>query len=164
MDGSTPRKAVKRLFADSNVFIQSVLQPGSAPAAVMDLVASGKLELFTCNDVISEVRNALTMRLKDDPLQIPKVLLELDTLLRRTNVTIVPDPSAQEVQKTFDTYMASMRHDADIPILAAALSTKPDCILSGNRQHFNDAVSRKCGIRICSCQEFLHLLTRNPQF
>jgi len=57
-----------------------------------------------------------------------------------------------------------MRHKADIPVLAAALSMDPapHVILSGNRDHFNEAVAQRCGVQICSCQEFIEFISEAP--
>jgi len=50
------------------------------------------------------------------------------------------------VKQAYEKYIGVMRHK----VLTAALSMKPapDVILSGNREHFNDAVAGRCGIKI----------------
>lgn len=60
-----------------------------------------------------------------------------------------------------DKYLGIMRHKADIPVLAAALSMNPppSLLLSDKRNHFNDRVANRSGIRICSCQEFLEIIS-----
>lgn len=69
--------------------------------------------------------------------------------------------SADFVEKTYIDFISSMRHKADIEILAAALITKPAAILSGNRKHFNNIVAIKSGIPIFSCPEFMEALAMN---
>lgn len=70
----------------------------------------------------------------------------------------------QTVKATYDKYIGVMRHKADIPVLAAALSMDPapHVILSGNRDHFNEAVAQRCGVQICSCQEFIEFISEAP--
>jgi len=75
--------------------------------------------------------------------------------LERTELKIIGNPPINLVLDTKKKYLALMRHLADILVLAVAIEVKADSILSGNRKHFNDKTSRKCGIPIYSCQEFL---------
>jgi hypothetical protein len=72
----------------------------------------------------------------------------------------VPDPSFVLVKEVYEKYIGAMRHKADIPVLAAAIDCNPPpyVILSNNREHFNDLVSVRCGIKILSCAEFLQML------
>jgi hypothetical protein len=48
----------------------------------------------------------------------------------------------------------------DSNVLAAALECVPPVhvILSGNTEHFNDAVATRSGVRICSCVQFIEML------
>ncbi len=79
-------------------------------------------------------------------------------MVKETNLFVHQDVAADEVRSVFKTYLPLMRHKNDIPVLAVALRCKPDYILSNNREHFNDAVAEKCGIRILSCAEFIGLV------
>jgi hypothetical protein len=66
------------------------------------------------------------------------------------------------VKNAYTKYIGVMRHKADIPILAAALECVPPVhvILSGNTEHFNDAVATKCGVPIGSCVQFIEIFGR----
>ena len=79
-------------------------------------------------------------------------------------LSVIKDPEPSTVIATRDKYLGIMRHKADIPVLAAALSMnpKPQAILSGNREHFNDSVAARRGIRIYSCQEFIEFISEAP--
>lgn len=52
-------------------------------------------------------------------------------------------------------YLPTMRHLADIPVLAAAIEAKVEFIVSGNRKHFNPATAARAGIPMYSSSEFL---------
>ena len=72
---------------------------------------------------------------------------------------IDPRPHAVgSIKTTFKKYLGVMHHQADIPVLASALEVEPNMILSDNREHFNDRVAERCGIRIYSAEEFLNSL------
>jgi hypothetical protein len=83
--------------------------------------------------------------------------------MRDTRLQILPNPNTDKVLTTKDEYLGVMRHKADIPVLAAALTMTPlpHVILSGNREHFNDAVAARCGIKIYSCSEFINLISKS---
>jgi predicted nucleic acid-binding protein len=51
-----------------------------------------------------------------------------------------------------------MRHFADVPVVLAAIDSSPDWIITKNRDHFTDEVSKKIGIRIASPLEFFENL------
>jgi predicted nucleic acid-binding protein len=149
------RKRPLRLFLDSNVLIESVFLPDSAASAIIKLTANGTFDVFTCQPVITDVENAILKKLKNNSERLNKIIDRWEGILSEGQITVFPAPADQIVQKTYKLYISAMRHKADIQILAAALLAKPDVILSGNREHFNDLVAHRCGIRICSCLEFI---------
>ena len=71
-------------------------------------------------------------------------------------MTILPDPPTQIVQEAYERYIATMRHKADIQILAAAILAKPNMILSGNREHFNDLVAPNVGFGLLPALSLLN--------
>lgn len=147
-----------RLFLDSNVLIEAVFLPDSAASAIITLTANGTFDIFTCQPVVADVENAILKKLKNTPGRLNKIVDRWEGILNEARLVVFTAPSDQMVQKTYKLYMSLMRHKADIQVLAAALLAKPDVILSGNRKHFNDLVAYKCGIRICSCAEFIEEL------
>lgn len=146
------------LFLDTNVFIEHIFIPTSAASMVIRHATNGTFKLGTCEQAVKETESTILLKLK----QIPE---SLDTIIERwtkartdASLTIFPDSSQENIKAVSQICLASMRHKADIPILAAAISVKPTLILSGNREHFNDIVAKKCGIPIYSCPEFIELL------
>jgi hypothetical protein len=152
------------LFADSNVLIEALLIPQSAAFLVAEMVARGAFDLATCQLCIDDTEDAIVGKLKNKPDDLDATIASWDKLKADTRLNVLGDPDVATVNTTRDKYLGVMRHRADIPVLAAALSMKPPphVILSGNRDHFNDAVSQRCGIKICSCQEFIEFIAEAP--
>ena len=152
------------LFVDSNVLIEAVLIPLSAASVISDLVANGTFDMATCALTVADAERAFLNKVQD-PAALDILVRRWEDLKSRMRLEILVDPSLAEVKLAYEKYIGVMRHKADIPVLAAALSMNPAprVILSGNRDHFNDAVSQRCGIKICSCQEFIEFISKAPK-
>ncbi len=152
------------LFADSNVLIEALLIPSSAAYVVAEMVARGVFDMATCQLCVDDTEDAIVAKLEKKPDDLDQTITNWEKLVADIRLIVVPDPDAASVIATRDKYLGVMRHKADIPVLAAALSMdpKPHVILSGNRDHFNDAVADRCGIKICSCQEFIEFISEAP--
>lgn len=152
------------LFADSNVMIEALLIPNSAAYVVAEMVARGVFDLATCQICIEDTEDAIVNKLKDSPAELDDAISSWEKLKADTRLVILPDPDAAFVKEIWDKYLGVMRHRADIPVLAAALAIEPPphVILSGNREHFNQKVEERCGIKIFSCQEFIEFISDVP--
>ncbi len=152
------------LFADSNVLIEALLIPQSAAYVVAEMVARGAFDMATCQICVTDTEDAIVSKLGLKPNDLNKVIINWEKLKTDVRLLVLEDPDAETVKATRDKYLGVMRHKADIPVLAAALSMdpKPHVILSGNRDHFNDAVADRCGVKICSCQEFIEFISEAP--
>jgi predicted nucleic acid-binding protein len=146
------------IFADSNVFVEHLFIPDSAAGIVVSLATHNVFKLASCEQSIKEAETAILRKLQRSPELLNIIIERWTATLQKTKLIILPDPPMAVIKETNFLYLSSMRHRADIPILAAAILAKPSVILSGNREHFNDTVAQKCGIRIYSCIEFLGLL------
>jgi predicted nucleic acid-binding protein len=152
------------LFADSNVLIEALLIPQSAAYVVAEMVARGVFDLATCGICIEDTEDAIIAKLKHKPDELDETISNWQKLKTDTRLIVLPDPDAATVIATRDKYLGVMRHKADIPVLATALAMNPPphVILSGNRDHFNPKVEERCGIKICSCQEFIEFISEAP--
>jgi predicted nucleic acid-binding protein len=56
-------RARQLIFADSNVFIEALYLPDSAAAAVIQLAATGAIDIVTCEPVVRDVENAILAKL-----------------------------------------------------------------------------------------------------
>lgn len=148
------------LFADSNVMIEALLIPNSAAYVVAEMVARGVFDLATCDICIEDTEDAIVNKLKDNSAALDETISNWEKLKADTRLVILPAPDAVLVNETFHNYLGVMRHIADIPVLACALKMEPSphVILSGNREHFNQKVEERCGIKIFSCQEFIEFI------
>jgi len=152
------------LFADSSVLIEALLLPQSAAYVVAEIVARGVFDIATCQICVTDTEDAIVGKLGKKPDELDQAIVNWEKLKGDIRLIVLEDPDTKTVLSTRDKYLGVMRHKADIPVLAAALSMKPapHVILSGNREHFNDAVSKRCGIKICSCQEFIEFISEAP--
>lgn len=141
-------------FADSNVFLRAILVAGSANEHVIRLAGVGIFLLVTSRSVVLEVEQVLMRKLSRNWRGFDAAISAW-TKISHSVITIVPDVSNWERLIVQESYLPLLKHAADVPILAAALHVHPDVILSGNREHFNDAVALKAEIPIMSCEDFL---------
>ena len=148
------------IFADSNVFIETLFVEESPAATVMWLVALGLFKLVTCATIITDVENAIINKVTESPSSLDDIMQRWAVILEQTNLEIHPDRPSDEVRAVYKTYIAVMRHKNDIPVLAAAINCKPQYILSSNYEHFNNRVAERCGISIFTCAEFLEFIGR----
>lgn len=152
------------LFADSNVLIEALLIPQSAAYVVAEIVARGVFDMATCQICVTDTEDAILGKLGKKPEDLDQVITNWEKLKIDLRLIVLEDPDMATVQATRDKYLGVMRHKADIPVLATALAMKPPphVILSGNRDHFNPKVEERCGIKICSCQEFIEFIAEAP--
>lgn len=128
------------------------------------MVAQGVFDLSTCQLCVDDTEDAIVAQLQSHPDDLDQAITNWETLKTDTRLIVLQDPDAVSVNTTRDKYLGVMRHRADIPVLAAALAMhpQPHVILSGNREHFNDTVADRCGIKICSCQELIEFISEAP--
>lgn len=152
------------LFADSNVLIEALLIPQSAAYVVAEMVARGVFNPASCQICIDDTEDAIVAKLKHKPDELDETINSWEKLKTDTRLIVLPAPDTAIVKATRDKYLGVMRHKADIPVLATALAMnpRPHVILSGNRDHFNPKVEERCGIKICSCQEFIDFISEAP--
>jgi predicted nucleic acid-binding protein len=147
------------VFIDSNVLIEALLE--SEPAlAVLDLATAEAISLVTCQLVVEDVIEEILSMTALTPRKIDAVVETWDAMLKRIKLVVLPDPDIKIVLEARRKFLPTMRHLADIPVLAAAIEAKADVIVSGNRKHFNNATSARAGIPMYSCTEFLAKLVQ----
>lgn len=124
---------------DSSALFAGVVSPSGAARAILVLAEAGHLEILVSEQVIAETENALARKL-------PKALPDFRQTLRYTRLSIVRNPSFDEV-KAHDGIIA---HPPDVPIVVAAMKEKVDFLVTFNRRHFMDdpLVAIRAGLRI----------------
>lgn len=127
--------------------------PLHSAGGIMVLAANKHVDLITCKLVVDDVENEVLERAqKKDDYELVGAWTKL---LEEIRLRVMLDPPQSLVKDALAKYWGIMRHKADIPVLASAIEIGPDLIISDNREHFNDLVSERCGIKIFSCEEFL---------
>lgn len=127
------------LFFDSSALFAGVVSAVGAARALLLLAEAGAIRITVSEQVIVETERALARK----RLQALPVFRET---LRAANIRIARDPSPAEVAA----WRGAIAHEADLPILVAAIAAQTDFLVTLNRRHFVDdpEVRRRSGLRI----------------
>lgn len=137
-----------RLFLDTNVFFSGLYRADSPPATILEHHIKGKINIIVSRQVLEEL--VTTIRTKK-----PDLLPRLQTLLINAPPEICTDPTPKEVQQ-----VKRWINPADAPILAAAIKTRADCLVTGNTRHFTEQVAKTAKVVIFTPFQFLASLRR----
>ena len=117
-------------MVDTNVIISALLRQGSVPDIVLFDVCQNH-ELVLCDQIISEIHEVANRR-------FPQKVAVLKDLLATLRYELVPEPKTVKVQ---------IKDASDQPILNAAITSKVDALITGDK-HF-----------LQLDQEILHIIT-----
>jgi len=128
-----------RLFIDSSALMAGIISSQGATRALLLLAEDQKIDLVVSEQVIVEVERNIARK-------IPKALIDFREAILRALITIFPSPTLDEVQKHLDW----ITHQADVPILVAAVNARVDYLVTLNSKHFLDdqEVTRRCGLKM----------------
>jgi predicted nucleic acid-binding protein len=145
-----------RLFLDSNVITGGIVSPWGLDKATLSLCAAGLCRLVLAEIVKDEVEENLLLHAGRLPsLEADKLIEQHRRLIKLTNPEVVPYPDASLVRSS----RHLIRHEADVPILLSAISSRPDWLLTHNTKHFTQAVAKRAGVRIATPAEFFRTLS-----
>jgi putative PIN family toxin of toxin-antitoxin system len=133
-----PAEPKLRVFLDSNVFISGLYSSGKAPGKILENFIEGKIEIVISQQVLEEVVRAIREKL-------PEALPALNIFLSNTPPEIVRDPGESEIEA-----WAGFVHIEDAAILAAAISSHPDYLVTGDNHFLNNLNLKNTGISIIS--------------
>jgi predicted nucleic acid-binding protein len=127
------------LFFDSSALFAGIVSASGASRALLLLAEAGQVAITVSEQVVAETERAIARK-------IPRALPEFREAIRATGLRIVRDPSPDEIE----TYMDIIVHQADVPIIVAAMRVKTDYLVTLNRRHFLDdpAVADRSKLRI----------------
>jgi putative PIN family toxin of toxin-antitoxin system len=111
-----------KVFLDTNVLVSGIVFAGNE-RKLLELVIDGKLDLMLSNDVIYEANEVLKKK-------FPKQAVLFPLLLRMVKHEEVPK-RAYEGSKRVCAGLIDDR--ADIPILAAAITSRADYLITGDK-------------------------------
>lgn len=100
--------------------------------------------------VLQEVGRELARRVVKDESDT-YLLKELDVLLLKLKTERIPHATDAEFLHAAEL----IDHYNDAPVLAAAIKSKPDWLLTDNIRHFNASVSESTGLTIATPAQFL---------
>lgn len=133
------------IFIDTNVLISGIFFEGNE-SMILDMI---ELDLITSEDVVDELKKVTKKKLKylgERTLgialsEIDRALCDMEILEREKYVG-----DLAKAKKL-------IAHEKDIPILAAALYSKVDYLLTGDSHFFTDKV--KAVIKVRTTKDFL---------
>jgi predicted nucleic acid-binding protein len=145
-----------RLFLDSNVLTGGIVSAWGLDKAVLSLCAAKVCKLILAEAVRDEVEENLLIHAGRLPSLNADLLIEdYRRLIKLTHPDIIPYPSKDRVRSS----RHLIRHEADVPVLLSAMTSKPDWLLTHNTRHFTEAVAQRTSLRIVTPVEFFRTLS-----
>ena len=129
------------LFMDSSALMAGVISATGAARVLLELGGEGALKLIISEQVAAETERNLARK-------VPAALPAFRQAVRQAGVRLVKDPPPELVRQA----AGLVSHQADVPVLLAAIETRADYFVTLNRRHFIDdpRVAQAAGIRIGS--------------
>ena len=142
------RKTIK-IFLDSNVILSGLLSHKGAPRVILDILC---LELPSLKGVTGEY-NLLEIE-RNILKKLPAILDIYQSYLPKLYLEVVPLPSPEALTPYFN-----IINDKDAPVLASALISSADYLVTGDKKDFeklkdNDSIP----IKVVSPSELVYLL------
>lgn len=133
-----------RIFCDANVLFAAALSPEGRSAALVELAGGGEHVLLASEHAIAEARRNLVRK-------GPGSLERFDATVSRA-LERVPEPPPPLVDRASGEGLP----DSDAPILAAAIASGADVLVTGDRRHFGELFGTTVeGVEILSLAETL---------
>lgn len=126
---------------DTNVLVSGIINPHGAPAAVLRLIASGKLTVAFDLRILQEYRAVLrNPRFGFKSEHVEEVL----DLIEKDGISVIPQPVA-----------ASVPDPGDLPFIEVAVASRGSILVTGNRKHYPQKVMP--GVKVLSPAEWISL-------
>lgn len=138
-----------KVFLDSNVIISGLFSDKGSPRIILDLLCLDlpMLAGSTGQYNIIEIERNLSKKM-------PGVLPVYKKYLQVLNLEIIPLPSSKDIKK-----LIGHVSDKDIPVLASAIISNADFLITGDKKDFVKPKLRgKYSFRILSPAEFLDII------
>lgn len=116
--------ARRSVFIDSSAIFSGVFSSQGASRALLLLAEAGLIQILVSEQVIEETENALARK-------APSTLPYYRQAIRKTGLRILPDPETGLVRS----HQGRIKHQADLPILVAAITGGAEYLASLDR-HF----------------------------
>jgi predicted nucleic acid-binding protein len=127
-----------RLFLDANILFSAAHTPAGRAAGLFLLARQGRCELLSSPHAIEEARRNIRIKYPDQAKSLEAFVLEL---------CVTAEAPAPLVAWAIDQSLPL----EDAPILAAAVASKADVLLTGDRTHFGHLYGKSLrGVEIVS--------------
>lgn len=139
-----------KVFLDTSALIAGILSPTGAAHEVLRLCEAGVVQAVVSRQVLVEADRNLSNKL-------PAVLSEYHLFLKQLSPLVVEDPSLDAVDRA-----GGVIHHNDAPILAAAIESHVDFLITWNTRHFHKkSVQAYAKFPILTPGEFLEAFRRS---
>lgn len=140
------------IFLDSSALLAGAISESGAAHVLLSLGETRDIVLTVSELVIWESERSMAKK-------APSNLNDLRSLIRSSNLSIVDNPTPEEVEANL--YLIDDPND--VPILLAAMKAKVDYLATHNRKHFldNPKVAERSGLKIGTPGDVLTWLREN---
>jgi putative PIN family toxin of toxin-antitoxin system len=128
-----------KVVIDTNVLVSGILKPGGWEAAVLDLIAEGKLAWCASEPILNEYQRVLVTKLRLPPLPVQYYLL-----LAKAGPFFVPELA-----------LAASPDEPDNRFYECAHVARADYLVTGNLKDFRSPYGRT---KIVNARQLLELL------
>ncbi len=137
-----------RIFLDANVLVAAAASSSGGSALVMEICRKGHFEAIVSRLVLLEAERNIRKKFPSS------VLTRYHHLLESTPLHVVPSPTHEES----DPYL-SLIHEKDAPILAAAIESRSEYLVSLDQHDFITEKLRRARLplKILTPKDFLRL-------
>ncbi|MCX5867508.1 MAG: PIN domain-containing protein [Proteobacteria bacterium] len=122
-DNPAPSPALQ-VFLDTSVLIAGIASGRGAAREVLRLGEAGIIRIYLSEQVLTEADRVFGAK-------FPTLIAEFRKFLRNLDPVLVDDPTRSEVGSIEGWINAD-----DAPILAAAIKSRADCLVTWDRKHF----------------------------
>ena len=142
-DDPAPSPAL-RVFLDTSAIIAGMVSGRGAAREVLRLGESGVIQIYLSEQVLTEADRVFRAK-------FPTLIAEFHKFLRNLDPVLVDDPTRAEVSSIEGWINAD-----DAPILAAAIKSRADCLVTWDLKHFQSRkVTENVQLPIFTPGEFL---------
>ena len=138
-----------KVFIDTKVLIAGTASVTGASAAVLDLCEAESIQMVISRQVLMEADRNFSAKL-------PGLVGQFRQFIRNLAPLMVEDPPAAVVDR-----LASLIDRKDAAILAAAIDSKVDFLITLDKKHFlKQKVQRDIPVEVCTPADFLRIFER----
>ncbi len=141
-----------KAFLDANVYFAGCYSKKGASHFILGMAERSKILLFSSRLVLLEAERNLRLK------STPPILRDFRRFLKKTKIEVMP-PLDEKILARYESHI----HPKDVPVLAAAVESKSDYLVTLDRRHFfNPSLSEHFSeIKILTPGDFLQRLTQN---